>query len=114
MMLGRGSTEWGSRRSAMEKFDCAAGDLALCDRHVGEWVGLMVTPPSLHSGVIGKVQSVTDSSIDVQTGSGVARVDITRPLTAISRYLRFTLHTAPLHSIGSQTETIGLLNLDSA
>ena len=44
MMLGRGSIEWGSRRSAMEKFDYATGDLALCDRHVGEWVGLMATP----------------------------------------------------------------------
>jgi len=44
MMLGRGSIEWGSRRSTMEKFDYAAGDLALCDRHVGEWVGLMATP----------------------------------------------------------------------
>jgi hypothetical protein len=44
MMLGRGSIEWGSRRSAMEKFDYAAGDLALCDRHVGEWVGVMATP----------------------------------------------------------------------
>src|SRR5260370_17313723 len=44
MMLGRGSIEWGSRRSAMEKFDYAAGDLALCDRHVGEGVGIMATP----------------------------------------------------------------------
>src|SRR5712672_305982 len=44
MMLGRGSIEWGSKRSALEKFDYAAGDLALCDRHVGEWVGLMATP----------------------------------------------------------------------
>ena len=44
MMLGPGSIEWGSRRSAMEKFDYAAGDLALCDRHQGEWVGRMNTP----------------------------------------------------------------------
>ena len=44
MMLGRGSIEWGSKRSALEKFDYAPGDLALCDRHVGEWVGLMATP----------------------------------------------------------------------
>jgi hypothetical protein len=44
MMLGPGSIEWGSLRSAMEKFDYAAGDLALCDRHQGEWVGLMNTP----------------------------------------------------------------------
>jgi hypothetical protein len=33
------------------------------------------------SGAIGKVQSVTDSSIDVQTGSGVVHVNITQPLT---------------------------------
>src|SRR5215510_14000310 len=44
MMLGPGLIEWGSKRSALEKFDYAAGDLALCDRHVGEWVGLMNVP----------------------------------------------------------------------
>jgi AraC family transcriptional regulator len=44
MMLGRGSIEWGSKRLALEKFDYAAGDLALCDRHIGEWVGLMNVP----------------------------------------------------------------------
>ena len=43
-MLGPGSIEWGSKRSALAKFDYAAGDLALCDRHVGEWVGLMNAP----------------------------------------------------------------------
>jgi AraC family transcriptional regulator len=43
MMLGPGSIEWGSKRSALEKFDYTAGDLALCDRHIGEWVGLMAT-----------------------------------------------------------------------
>jgi len=41
MMVGPGSIEWGSKRSALEMFDYTAGDLALCDRHVGEWVGLM-------------------------------------------------------------------------
>jgi AraC family transcriptional regulator len=40
-LLRPGSIEWGSKRSALEKFNYAAGDLALCDRHVGEWVGLM-------------------------------------------------------------------------
>ena len=44
MMLGPGSIEWGSKRSALEKFAYAAGDLALCDRHQGEWVGLMKVP----------------------------------------------------------------------
>src|SRR5260370_161682 len=41
MMLRPGLIEWGSERRAVEKFDYAAGDLALCDRHIGEWVGLM-------------------------------------------------------------------------
>ena len=41
MMLRPGTIEWGSKRSALEKFDYKAGDLALCHRHEGEWVGLM-------------------------------------------------------------------------
>jgi AraC family transcriptional regulator len=41
MMLRPGSIEWGSKRSALEKFDYAPCDLALCHRHEGEWVGLM-------------------------------------------------------------------------
>jgi AraC family transcriptional regulator len=41
MMVQPGSIEWGSKRSALETFDYKVGDLALCDRHVGEWVGLM-------------------------------------------------------------------------
>ena len=44
MMLAPGSIEWGSKRSALEKFQYTAGDLALCDRHNGEWVGLMNVP----------------------------------------------------------------------
>src|SRR5580698_7168875 len=44
MMLGPGSIEWGVKRSAMEKFNYKAYDLALCDRHQGEWVGLMNVP----------------------------------------------------------------------
>jgi hypothetical protein len=36
MMLRPGSIEWGSKRFALEKFDYVAGDLALCDRHIGE------------------------------------------------------------------------------
>jgi AraC family transcriptional regulator len=41
MMLRPGSIEWGTKRCVLEKFDYRAGDLALCHRHVGEWVGLM-------------------------------------------------------------------------
>ena len=41
MMLRPGSIQWGSKRCVLERFKYGAGDLALCDRHVGEWVGLM-------------------------------------------------------------------------
>jgi AraC family transcriptional regulator len=41
MMLRPGSIEWGSKRSALERFTYAPNDLALCHRHEGEWVGLM-------------------------------------------------------------------------
>jgi AraC family transcriptional regulator len=44
MMLQPGSIEWGSKHSALEKFGYEAGDLALCHRHEGEWVGLMNVP----------------------------------------------------------------------
>jgi AraC family transcriptional regulator len=44
MMLGPGSIEWGKKRSALEKFAYGARDLALCDRHHGEWVGLLNVP----------------------------------------------------------------------
>jgi hypothetical protein len=41
MMLGPGSIDWSSKHSALETFDYAPGDLALCHRHEGEWVGLI-------------------------------------------------------------------------
>ncbi|MFZ1030674.1 MAG: AraC family transcriptional regulator, partial [Candidatus Acidiferrales bacterium] len=44
MMLRPGSIEWGAKRSALEKFNYAACDMALCHRHEGEWVGLMNVP----------------------------------------------------------------------
>ena len=43
-LLGPGSIEWGSKRSALEKVDYAAGDLGMCPRHEGHWVGLMSAP----------------------------------------------------------------------
>jgi AraC family transcriptional regulator len=44
ILLGPGSIEWGSKRSAMERVDYAAGDLGMCPRHEGKWVGLMSAP----------------------------------------------------------------------
>src|SRR5258708_33640733 len=43
------------------------------------WAQVKAVPPI--SGVIGKVQSVTDTSVDVQTGSGLVHVAIMQPLT---------------------------------
>ena len=52
------------------------------------------------SGVIGKVQSVTDSSIDVQTGSGVVHVGITRPLTTYMQIPSDLLHVTSTSYVG--------------
>jgi hypothetical protein len=43
------------------------------------WAQAKVAPPI--SGVIGKVQTFTGSSLDVQTPSGVVHVDVKQPLT---------------------------------
>jgi hypothetical protein len=43
------------------------------------WAQVQVVPPI--SGVIGKVQSFTGSSLDVQTPSGVVHIDVKQPLT---------------------------------
>src|SRR6267378_6134992 len=47
------------------------------------WAQMKAAPPL--SGVIGKVQSVTDSSVEVQTTSGVVHVDVKQPLTPTRR-----------------------------
>ena len=52
------------------------------------------------SGVIGKVQSVTDSSIDVQTGSGVVHVNITQPLTTCKQISSDLSHVVSTSYVG--------------
>jgi hypothetical protein len=52
------------------------------------------------SGVIGKVQSVADSSIDVQTGSGVVHVNITQPLTTYKQIPSDLSHVASTSYVG--------------
>ena len=52
------------------------------------------------SGVIGKVQSVTDSSIDVQTGSEVVHVNITQPLTTYKQIPSDLSHVASTSCVG--------------
>src|SRR5207302_9301211 len=53
--------------------------LLACTLAVGATETQQVAPPI--SGVIGKVQSFTGSSLDVQTPSGVVHVDVKQPLT---------------------------------
>jgi len=55
--------------------------------------------PSL-SGLIGKVESVTDSSIDVQTGSGVVHVHISRPLTTYKQIPSDLSHVTSTSYVG--------------
>src|ERR1700723_2556300 len=52
------------------------------------------------SGVIGKIQSVTDSSIDVQTGSGVVHIDIPRPITTYKQIPSDLSHVTSASYVG--------------
>jgi len=62
------------------------------------WAQVKAVPPL--SGVIGKVHSVTDSSIDVQTGSGVVHVNIKQPLTTYKQIPSDLAHVASTSYIG--------------
>src|SRR6266404_2564848 len=62
------------------------------------WAQVKAVPPL--SGVIGKVQSVTDSSIDVQTGSGVVHIDIGRPLTTYKQIPSDLSHVTSTSYVG--------------
>jgi len=52
------------------------------------------------SGVIGKVQSVTSSAVDVQTGSGVVHVEITQPLTTYKQIPSDLSHVTATSYVG--------------
>jgi hypothetical protein len=62
------------------------------------WAQVKAVPPL--SGAIGKVQSVTDSSIDVQTGSGVVHVNIKQPLTTYKQIPSDLSHVTSASYIG--------------
>src|SRR5260370_38968243 len=62
------------------------------------WAEVKAVPPL--SGVIGKVQAVTDSSIDVQTGSGVVHVNITQPLTTYKQIPSDLSHVTSTSYVG--------------
>jgi hypothetical protein len=68
MMLQPGSIEWGSKRSALEKFDYGAGDLALCPRHEGHWVGLM--------NVLHLQLGISDAALMASSGGAYGEVEL--------------------------------------
>src|SRR5260221_2010196 len=62
------------------------------------WAQVKAVPPL--AGVIGKVQSVTDSSVDVQTGSGVVHVDVEQPLTTYKQIPSDLSHVTSASYVG--------------
>jgi hypothetical protein len=62
------------------------------------WAQVKAVPPI--SGVIGKVQSFTGSSLDVQTPSGVVHVDVKQPLTTYKQIPSDLSHVTSASYVG--------------
>jgi hypothetical protein len=62
------------------------------------WAQVQPAPPL--SGVLGKVQSFTGSSLDVATPSGVVHVTVTRPLATYKQIPSDLSHVAPSSYVG--------------
>jgi hypothetical protein len=62
------------------------------------WAQVKAAPPI--SGVIGKVQSFTGSSLDVQTPSGVVHVDVNQPLTTYKQIPSDLSHVTSTSYVG--------------
>jgi hypothetical protein len=62
------------------------------------WAQVQAAPPI--SGVIGKVQSFTGSSLDLQTPSGVVHVDVKQPLTTYKQTPSDLSHVASASYVG--------------
>jgi hypothetical protein len=62
------------------------------------WAQMKAAPPL--SGVIGKVQSVTDSSVEVQTPSGVVHVEFKQPLTTYKQIPSDLSHVTSASYVG--------------
>src|SRR6266853_2681313 len=62
------------------------------------WAQMKAAPPL--SGVIGKVQSVTDSSVEVQTPSGVVHIDVKQPLITYKKVPSDLSHVTSASYVG--------------
>ena len=72
--------------------------LLACTLTIGVTEAQQVAPPI--SGVIGKVQSFTGSSLDVQTPSGVVHVDVKLPLTTYKQIPSDLSHVTSASYVG--------------
>jgi hypothetical protein len=72
--------------------------LLACTFVVGASAAQQVAPPI--SGVIGKVQSFTGSTLEVQTPSGVVHVDVKQPLTTYKQIPSDLSHVASASYVG--------------
>jgi hypothetical protein len=72
--------------------------LLACTLAVGATEAQQVAPPI--SGIIGKVQSFTGSSLDVQTPSGVVHVDVKQPLTTYKQIPSDLSHVTSASYVG--------------
>jgi hypothetical protein len=72
--------------------------LLACTFVVGASEAQQVAPPI--SGVIGKVQSFTGSTLEVQTPSGVVHVDVKQPLTTYKQIPSDLSHVASASYVG--------------
>jgi len=72
--------------------------LLACTFAVGAVEAQQVAPPI--SGVIGRVQSFTGNSLDVQTPSGVVHVDVKQPLTTYKQIPSDLSHVTPASYVG--------------
>jgi hypothetical protein len=87
------------RKSALRGLMQGLGlTLLVCTLAVGATEAQQVAPPI--SGIIGKVQLFTGSSLDVQTPSGVVHVDVKQPLTTYKQIPSDLSHVTSASYVG--------------
>jgi hypothetical protein len=84
-----------ARRGRMQRLGLT---ILICVLAVGAAAAQQVAPPI--RGVIGKVQSFTGSSLEVQTPSGVVHVDVKQPLTTYKQVPSDLTHVASASYVG--------------
>jgi len=95
----RADSEPQDRKSALRGLMQRLGlTLLACTLAVGATEAQQVAPPI--SGIIGKVQLFTGSSLEVQTPSGVVHVDVKQPLTTYKQIPSDLSHVTSASYVG--------------